>query len=79
MTLETLTTFFGWMAVLNLGFLTTATLMLFLLKDRIVAIHAGMFSTEEQVVRNTYFNWLAHYKTLTLVFTLMPYLALKLT
>ncbi|GGH36736.1 hypothetical protein SAMN05444007_10923 [Cribrihabitans marinus] len=78
MTEDMLTTVFGWMAVLNIAFLGITTLMIVVLRDRIAEIHGRMFEMEPAEVRKAYFRYLANYKILTLVFCLMPWIALKL-
>lgn len=78
MTQETLTAFFGWMTVLNFGFLTISTLAVVAMQDRIAGIHGRMFQTEPAAVRKAYFQYLANYKVLAIVFSLVPWLALKL-
>lgn len=78
MTQDTLTAVFGWMTVLNFAILIFSTIMIVALKDRIAGIHGRMFEMEPADVRKAYFKYLAHYKILTLVFCLMPWLALKL-
>lgn len=79
MTVETLTTFFGWMTVLNIGFLIITTVLLLAMQNWVTGVHARMFKMDEADVRKAYFAYLAKYKTLTLVFALVPYIALKLT
>lgn len=78
MTPETLTAFFGWMTVLNFAVLLLSTLMVVALQDRIASIHGRMFQMEKAEVRKAYFKYLANYKILTLIFCLMPWIALKL-
>ncbi|MCA0908450.1 MULTISPECIES: DUF6868 family protein [Ruegeria] len=78
MTQEFLTTFFGWMAVLNIAVLLFTTLMVLLLQDWIADIHGRMFRMERPDVKRAYFRYLANYKILTLVFCIVPWLALKL-
>ncbi|MBY6084548.1 DUF6868 family protein [Ruegeria arenilitoris] len=78
MTPETLAAFFGWMTVLNFAVLLMSTLMVVALQDRIAAIHSRMFQMEKAEVRKAYFKYLANYKILTLIFCLMPWIALKL-
>lgn len=78
MTTEFLTTFFGWMAVVNIGFLMFTTVMLFALRDWATGIHARMFDMDPADIRKAYFRYLANYKTLTLIFAVAPWLALKL-
>lgn len=78
MTVESLTTVFGWMTVLNIGFLAITTVMLLTMQHWVTGIHARMFKMEEADVRKAYFAYLAKYKTLTLIFAVTPYFALKL-
>ncbi|TLP69019.1 hypothetical protein FEE96_01665 [Parasedimentitalea maritima] len=78
MTLVTLTTFFGWMTVLNIGFLAITALILLAGHERLATLHAGMFNMETADVKKAYFKYIANYKILTLVFCLAPYVALKL-
>jgi Family of unknown function (DUF6868) len=78
MTVETLTTVFGWIAILNLGYLMLATAVLFFLQDWVVGIHTKWFDLEPEAVRAEHYRFLANYKIVTLVFAVAPYLALKL-
>jgi len=66
------------MTVLNFAVLLLSTLMVVALQDRIAAIHGRMFQMEKAEVRKAYFKYLANYKILTLIFCLMPWIALKL-
>ncbi|NOD78222.1 MULTISPECIES: DUF6868 family protein [unclassified Ruegeria] len=78
MTHEFLTTFFGWMAALNIAVLLFTTVMVLLLQDWIAGIHGKLFQMEQPDVKRAYFRYLANYKILTLVFCIVPWLALKL-
>ncbi|SMR81990.1 hypothetical protein SAMN04488030_2380 [Aliiroseovarius halocynthiae] len=78
MTLEQLTTFFGWMSVLNITFLLLATIGLSLLRPVAVRLHTVFFSLNEDALNRAYFNYLANLKILTLVLCVAPWLALKL-
>ena len=78
MTQETLIAVFGWMTVLNFAVLTVSTIMIVALRDRIADFHGRMFKIDPAEVRKAYFRYLAHYKVLTFIFCLMPWLALKL-
>lgn len=79
MTQEFLTSVFRWMAVLNIIFLVFSTLMIVLLQDRLAGIHGRMFQMEPPEVKRAYFRYLANYKILTLIFCIVPWLALNLT
>lgn len=78
MTQEFLTTVFGWMAVLNIAVLLFSTVMIVSLLDWIAGIHGRMFQMERTDVKRAYFRYLANYKILTLIFCIVPWLALKL-
>lgn len=78
MTQETLTAFFGWMTVLNIGFLALTALSLVIFRTPAAALHARLFDLEKADVTRAYFRYLANYKILTFIFCLMPWLALKM-
>jgi ethanolamine utilization cobalamin adenosyltransferase len=75
---ETLTAFFGWMTVLNIGFLAVTSLLLMAFRDQLAALHAAILGLDQVEVKKGYFSYLANYKILIFVTSLMPYLALKL-
>ncbi len=79
MTQEFLTTVFGWMTVLNIGVLLLSTMMVLALQNWIADVHGRMFQMERADIKRAYFRYLANYKILTLVFCLVPWLALKLS
>lgn len=78
MTFDQLTTFFGWMSVLNIAFLLLATIGLSLLRPVAVRLHSAFFTLDEDALNRAYFNYLANLKILTLVFCVAPWIALKL-
>jgi len=78
MTDDTITSFFGWLALLNLGTLIFGTLVIMALRDRVAGLHARLFALETAETRRFIYIWLGHYKIATLVFSVMPYLALRL-
>lgn len=77
MNIETLTTLFGWMTVINIFILLFTTLAIIVMRERVVKIHAQMFGVEESELTPVYFRYLANYKLMILVFNLAPYIALK--
>ncbi len=79
MSQETLTTFFGWMSVINIGLLLFSTVMIVTLQDRIANFHSKLFHMGHPNLKQAYFRYLAKYKLLTVVFCIVPWLALKLT
>ena len=78
MTLDTLSTFFGWMTVFNFALLAVAGIALMAMRDWASELHARMFGLEAADVRMSYFRWLATYKILALVFAFVPWLALQM-
>lgn len=76
--LETLTAFFGWCTVINIGILMVAALVLGLMRGTISQIHAKMFNLNEADLSRAYFRYLAQYKIAVLVLNLVPYIALKI-
>ena len=77
-TIESLTTFFGWCAVINFSVLIIATLSMLALQDMMIRIHSNLFSLREDDLRRAYFDYLARYKIAIFIFNLAPYAALKL-
>ena len=77
-TLAQLTELLGWASILNMGMLIFASVMLVLMRSTVTSIHSKMFGIPENELPACYFNYLASYKTLTLVFMVVPYVALKI-
>lgn len=75
---EMLTDLFGWMTVLNFGLLVMAGLCILLMRDRIAALHASLAGITQAEAKRSYFAWLGSYKMLTLVFCLVPWIALRI-
>ncbi|MFK8115257.1 MAG: DUF6868 family protein [Rubripirellula sp.] len=78
MTIENLTTLMGWCALLNIGLLATSTVGLVVGKRFATSIHSRLFDLDETELAKAYFQYLANYKIATLVFNVIPYIALKL-
>jgi hypothetical protein len=77
-TLTQVTEMLGWASILNIGYLIFATIMLITMKSLIVSMHSKMFGIPENELLLVYFKYLANYKTLSLVFIVIPYIALKI-
>ncbi len=78
MTLEQMTQFFGWCAILNIAMLAIAAAIVIWQQKWIAKIHSAMFGVPEQNLGIVYFKYLAYYKIAILVFNLAPYLALRI-
>ncbi len=78
MTLATLSAFFGWMAILNIGFLLLATLAAMFMRPLAYRIHRKIFDISEADIDLEYYRFLAHYKILGLITSVIPWLALQM-
>jgi hypothetical protein len=78
MNIEVITEFFGWCLVINAGLLVFTTVILLLAQNWAAKIHSKMFNLKEEDLKRAYFNYVALYKMLLIVFNLVPYVALKL-
>ncbi len=78
MSIETLTTLFGWCSVINITILLLTTFLLIGFKDLVSKVHGKMFGISQQSTSLIYFNYLGNYKIAIFIFSLVPYLALKI-
>ncbi len=78
MTLDQLTVFFGWMAVVNIVLLLFMTLWLMLFRGWSKSIHSSMFAVPADALDVIYFRYIAAFKILTIIFSITPWIALKL-
>ena len=76
--LDTLTAFFGWTTVINLVFLAVSTIIVIAMRETISRYHGKMFGLESADLSRAYFQYIAQYKIAIIVFSLTPYIALKL-
>ena len=78
MTIEQVTAFLAWCTALNFALLIIATLALWLMQDIASRFHGALFRLPGVVLQEQYFQYLATWKILIIVFNLVPYLALRL-
>lgn len=78
MSLDLITTYFGWMTVINGSLLLFSTFMLTVFKSVVISIHQKFTGLEADTLEPAYFHYLAFYKILIIVFNLVPYLVLKI-
>ena len=76
--IETMAEFFGWCSVINIGILTLSSILVIAIRGTAVRIHAKMFNLDERTLSEAYLRYLAQYKIATIVFSIVPYFALKL-
>ena len=76
--IEFWTRFFGWCAAINIGFMLLITVFMFLFRGMALKLHGRMFGLDEQDLMRAYFQYLAQYKIVAIVFSIVPYLSLRL-
>ena len=69
--------FLGWCTLLNVSLLALSTVTLLAMRERVARFHGRLFQLDANQLQQAYFRYLANYKILTLVFNLVPYIALK--
>jgi len=77
-TVSQLTELLGWASILNVGVLLFAGIILILMRSFTASIHSKMFGIPESELAIIYFKYLANYKSLSFVFIIAPYIALKI-
>jgi hypothetical protein len=76
--LEAVTAFFGWMTVINFVLLFVSSITVIAMRGGISRIHGRMFGLETTDLSRAYFQYIAQFKIAIIVFSLTPYIALKL-
>ncbi len=77
-TLSHLTELLGWVSILNIGMLLFAGFVMIIMRSFVIGVHSKLFSVPEEELPIIYFKYLANYQTLTLIFAIAPYIALKI-
>ena len=78
MTITQLTELLGWAVLINLAYLSLASIAVVFFKEAITSIHSKMFDLEEKQLAPVYLSFLSQYKVMTLVFFVASYLALTI-
>ncbi len=78
MNIATMQTFFGWCAVINVGFLVFTSILIIVMRKIAIRFHSKMFNVDETFLNQAYFEYLGQYKIIVIVFSIVPYLALKI-
>ena len=77
-TIEAMREFFGWCSVINIGVLSLSSVLVIAIRGTALRIHGKMFNLDEQSLSKAYLQYLAQYKIATIVFSIVPYFALRL-
>jgi len=78
MDLNQLTTFLGWCTVINMGILAFTAIFLFVFKGFVIDLHSKLTGVSVTKLPALYFSYMANYKIGILIFSFVPYLALKI-
>lgn len=76
--LATVTRFLGWCAAINIAVLICAAFIVMVFNSQIKVIHSRLMATNTTGLNMLYFNFLANYTVLILMFNLVPYFALRI-
>jgi len=76
--LQTWTTFFGWLTVINIGIYLITAIALIAMRSFAYRLIAKLFDINEEEVAKTSFKYVGAYKLLIIVFCFAPWLALRL-
>lgn len=76
--IDVLTTFFGWCTVINIGLLLYTFIFISVFQKFTIKIHSKLMNVEPAELPKIYFNYIALYKIIIIVFNIVPYFSLKL-
>lgn len=76
--IEFLLAVLGWCTLINMGMLVVASIAIVCCGGPVRRIHQKWFNLSDEDLQREYFRYLANYKILTLIFNLVPYLAIRL-
>lgn len=77
-TYKKLVAVFGWMLVINIGLLILTFLALTVFRGALYPFHSQIFAVHVEDIARIYLDFLAEYRSLVIVFNLVPYIALKI-
>ena len=77
-TLSQITELLGWASIINIGFLLIAGVCLVLMRGFVTSTHSKLFNISEEELPAIYFTYLANYKTISVIFFIVPYISLKI-
>ena len=70
--------FFGWCSIINIGILFLSALMVIVFRETLLRIHSKMYNLDDEILLKIYIQYLALYKILIIIFSIVPYFALKI-
>ena len=76
MDIQTLTTFFMWCTIINLGLLILTSLVCIFLADFSYRMNNRFFSISRETFNIAFFSFIGLFKIFVIVFNIVPYIAL---
>ena len=76
--LDLIQTLLGWCSVISIVLLSFSALMVMIFREQISELHASIFHLNKEDVFRAYFQYLAQFKILIIVFNIVPYFALSI-
>ena len=76
MDIQTLTTFFMWCTIINMGLLILTSLVCIFLADFSYRMNNRFFSISRETFNIAFFSFIGFFKIFVIVFNLVPYIAL---
>ncbi len=76
--IQSLTAFFKWCSIINIGLFAVSVIMILAASDFIYAMHGPWFHLPREAFDVTIYALMGAYKIVILVFNLVPYVALRM-
>ena len=77
-TFEIVRAVLGWSSLFNLAVLLLAAVVVTVAGDTLKSIHSSFYGLSDADLDRAYFQYMANYKIMILVFNLGPYLAMRI-
>lgn len=77
MNIDQLSSFFGWMTVINIGILVFTSVLAMAMRGTICRMHGKLFGLSEKEVSVALYAYLGIYKIFVIVLNIVPFLALQ--
>ena len=77
-TIEIVKDFLGWCSIINISILMFSAIFIIIAEKMALNIHHKLFNVDNNYLRKAYFQYLAQYKIIIIVFNIVPYFALKI-
>ena len=76
--LSTITTFFGWLTIVNFGLYTATSIALIVFGKSVKTVHSKLTNVPIEKLDVLYFSYLGNFKIAIMIFSLAPYIVLKI-